>query len=224
MAIIYHQPPNTDLSNDNIGENWLPELGTDEQGYDRIPQKKCGTCFACCEGESSPGWFGPGEVEKAAEYLGMAPEEFVDDYCVVDWIAVADPDVPDHARVVQAFTPVRVDEEGAPVSPTGQRVAAQYPLVKSDRCIFLNREADRSKGESPCQIYPARPLECRKYHCMNDEEDNPKKATTAGLWMATADMRRIPLKAFNECVVGPSRLLDVDIVASEMEDENDSDS
>lgn len=221
MTIIYHQPPNTDTDNENIGQFWSPVLGDNEKEYDRIQQRKCGTCFGCCEGESHPGWFTPGQVEEAAKLMDVTPEEFVDQYCVVDWIAVEDPDVADHAQVVQVFTPARVAVDGQPVVPTGHRVPAEYPLMQSDRCIFLNRDADRTQGESPCQIYSARPLECRQFHCKNSDEENPNKRNLAKIWLAAAELRRIPLQAFNDSVKTFSKMGEVDERAQEIKDARD---
>ena len=44
-------------------------------------------CWSISNGcRSFPGWFGPGGVEKAAEYLEMEPDEFVRKYVIIDGI------------------------------------------------------------------------------------------------------------------------------------------
>jgi hypothetical protein len=45
---------------------------------------------ACCR--NNPGWFGPGEMEKAAEHMGMEPEAFFRKYLVVVSTPVATPE------------------------------------------------------------------------------------------------------------------------------------
>lgn len=48
-------------------------------------QCNCAKCAACCKG--NPGWFLPGEAEKAAEELGMTFRYFFKRYLIVEyWI------------------------------------------------------------------------------------------------------------------------------------------
>lgn len=102
----------------------------------------CAECVACCT--RTPGWFAPGEAEKAAELIGMPFDEFREKYLVQDYW-VGDPDIP-----VLAPGKVGVEE---------QALGAQRPVswgyaFARGRCVFLN-EDDR------CRIHEAKPMECR---------------------------------------------------------------
>jgi len=133
---------------------------------------------ACCR--NNPGWFGPGEMEKAAEHMGMEPEAFFRKYLVVVSTPVATPE----GRVtVSAFAPAKVDAEGNPQTPTGERVPRVYDFM-SGACIFYQNQR--------CAIHPARPIECRRYFCEQPEELNMSHAELGRLWWdaAQADAKK----------------------------------
>lgn len=102
------------------------------------PDCACKHCVDCCE--SHPGWFAPGEPERAAEFLGMPYEEFAQKRLATDWW-----ENDYRAPYTEILAP-------APVGREGQR----YPssLSGSLRCTFLT-------GEGRCQIHPVKPMECR---------------------------------------------------------------
>ena len=126
----------------------------------------------CCE--NNPGWFGPGEIERSAELLGVTPEAFFKKYLVVVRTNVMDlPDKPG----VDLFAPAKVDEHGEPLTPTGARVPGIYELMRG-ACIFYK---DRR-----CAIHAARPVECRHYFCEQPEELNLSRAQLARMWWDAA--------------------------------------
>ncbi|MGM0574393.1 MAG: YkgJ family cysteine cluster protein [Myxococcota bacterium] len=122
----------------------------------------------CCR--SSPGWFAPGGVERAAELRDMTPDDFVRTYLVVDWIEV------DGERV-HVFAPAKVGRDGEPLVEPATRVDVLYQAFRGT-CIFY--------GDGGCGIYEARPLECRRYDCTNAPEDNPTHASIARMWRDAA--------------------------------------
>ena len=101
----------------------------------------------CCQ--NNPGWFGPGEIEKTAELLGMEPETLFRKCLVV---------VTSHATTVEGkpavdiFAPAKVDEQGQPLMPTGARVPAVYEFMRG-ACIFYKN--------GRCDIHAARMLGLR---------------------------------------------------------------
>jgi Fe-S-cluster containining protein len=128
----------------------------------------------CCR--NNPGWFGPGEIEKTAEYLGMAPEELFRKFLVV--VTTQEGGAP-----VDCFAPVKVDAAGAPLVPTGARVPRVYDYMTGP-CVFYQHER--------CAIHAARPVECRHYFCEQPDELNMSRAQLARLWRdaAEADAKR----------------------------------
>ncbi len=129
------------------------------------PEKGCVKRGLCCR--SNPGWFAPGEVEQAASLLNVTPDRFVRQYAVIERIEV-------DGETVEAFAPVKLDRFGAPAWGPGTRVDGWYSVLRGP-CIFF-------RGDDGCAIYPARPLECREYVCVNDPEDNPSRVDIGKLW------------------------------------------
>lgn len=151
-----------------------PELGEDiENPYwldeeappHPDPSKGCIQRGLCCK--SSPGWFGPGEVEAAAELMGLPPDEFVRRYIVVDDIEV-------DGQRVSVFAPAKMGRDGQPLIPPATRVDALYRAFRGT-CIFYD-----GKG---CGIYEARPIECRHYICTNEPADNLDHEAIGRLWL-----------------------------------------
>lgn len=102
----------------------------------------CERCVGACKHQ--PGWFAPGEVEKAAALLGMTQHDFEQKYLVREyWVFGAGDVGPDHVpaprKVFQA---------------EGYNRASYADAWGDDRCVFLD-ENDR------CKIHAAKPLECR---------------------------------------------------------------
>lgn len=122
----------------------------------------------CCK--SSPGWFGPGEIEGTAELLKITPDELVRTYLVID---SADVD----GEQVFAFAPAKLALDGKPAIPPASRVDALYRSLRG-QCIFFDGAG--------CGIYSARPVECREYICTNAPADNPTHEDIARRWKASA--------------------------------------
>lgn len=118
----------------------------------------------CCR--TNPGWFAPGEVEAAAELLGMPPDELVRKFIIIDHIEV------DGERV-EVFAPVKLGRDGNPLIPPATRTDRLYQMLRSP-CVFFN-----GKG---CRIYGARPIECRRYVCTNEPEDNLSHEEIGRMW------------------------------------------
>ena len=131
----------------------------------------------CCR--SFPGWFGPGEVEKAAGHLTMNVDAFVRKYIIIDGVLVKG-----HGWV-NVFAPIRLNKHGEPALPPLSRVDFFYRYFKGP-CIFYK--------DNGCMIYPSRPIECRYYFCGQTPEKNlsheEKARIVALLWrVAYADGR-----------------------------------
>lgn len=107
----------------------------------------CWQCVSACR--RHPGWFLPGEAEKAAELLGVPMEEFVDKYLVKD--ACAD----GFGSAPYIYAPRKV-RHGDDLEAGGVRTSEMKSLEAP--CVFLK--------EDRCQIHAAKPFECRKaYLC-----------------------------------------------------------
>lgn len=94
----------------------------------------CATCQRACE--NTPGWFRPGEAEKAAKFLKLSMRTFFKRYLGVNWYST--PDGP-----VFVLAPALVGEEA------GQ----EYPADPRGRCVFFTK--DRR-----CLIHAAKPFGC----------------------------------------------------------------
>lgn len=120
----------------------------------------CEGCQSACT--NKPGWFAPGEAEKAAEHLGMTLQEFFDKYLVVDtW-----------------YGDNRSDGKNIYVlSPSFSRATPgeMAPAVNAGTCIFFEN--------GKCSIHPAKPLECRIYdHTKPHEKASENHMKIMELW------------------------------------------
>jgi Fe-S-cluster containining protein len=129
------------------------------------PELGCIRRGICCR--SSPGWFGPGEVEKAAASKGMEPDAFVKKYLIIDTVQV-------DGQEIHAFAPVKLDRFGKPAFETTKVVDTLYRALRGT-CIFFDGEG--------CGIYQARPIECAKYVCTNQPEDNLSHVAIGKMWL-----------------------------------------
>ncbi|MCP4136942.1 MAG: hypothetical protein GY754_38600 [bacterium] len=143
--------------------------GTPEAEELPVPSEEegCTRRGACCR--NSPGWFAPGEMEKAAEFLKLSPKEFVSTYCIIDGI-----ELPDHGRV-DVFAPLKTDRFGEPALPPLERVDWLYRELAGS-CIFFT--------DNGCSIYPARPIECARYLCSQPPEKNISHTEIARMWVS----------------------------------------
>lgn len=157
---LRHMPETTDGPLEAENPYWLAE----EPAPHPDPELGCIQRGLCCR--SSPGWFAPGEVEKAAELLGLSPDTLVKKFLIVDSIEV-------DGQIVHTFAPVKLDRFGKPALPTGRPVDALYRALRGV-CVFFD-----GKG---CKIYAARPLECQRYLCTQPAEKNLSHAELAAMW------------------------------------------
>ncbi|MBN2441571.1 MAG: hypothetical protein JXJ04_09490 [Spirochaetales bacterium] len=130
------------------------------------PKPVCQRKGDCCR--SFPGWFGPGEVEKAAQHLGMEVDDFARKYLIIDGI-----EVEGHGWV-DVFAPVRLNKHGLPAFPLLSRVDVFYRYFEGP-CIFFK--------ENGCILYPCHPIECRHYFCGQPEEENLSHQEIARMWI-----------------------------------------
>lgn len=157
------QRPASDGPSEASAENpyWLAE--EPEELPD--PALGCVQRGLCCK--SSPGWYGPGELEQSAQLLGIEPDEFVKRFAVIDGIDL-------DGQRVEVFAPVKLDRSGKPAWKPGTRVDNLYRSLRGV-CVFYD-----GKG---CRIYQARPIECARYLCSQPAEQNLSHAQVAALWL-----------------------------------------
>jgi Fe-S-cluster containining protein len=99
----------------------------------------CPTCVKACT-SGNPGWFLPGEAEKAAEFLGLDFEKFKNTYLIIDFWSLPHKDI-------EVLAPIKQN-----IERPGHIASWGYAFEKG-RCIFLTTE-------NRCQIHPVKPLEC----------------------------------------------------------------
>ncbi len=92
----------------------------------------CESCQSACT--KTPGWFRPGEAEKAAKLLRLSLPVFFRRYLAVQWWS----DTPD----VFVLAPALV----------GERTGAMYPGNPRGTCVFFK--------SGKCQIHAAKPFDC----------------------------------------------------------------
>lgn len=101
------------------------------------------SCTACVVGcSTSPGWFEPEEIRRAADYLALPLEAFAHLYLARTRIGG-----------VELFAPRKVtDEIGCHLTPVDY-------MNRPARCVFLT-------DDSRCRIHHAKPRECAEsYSC-----------------------------------------------------------
>ena len=124
----------------------------------------CKRCQSACQ--SKPGWFMPGEAEKAAALLGLTLEEFFKTKLGVDWFE-GDPDI-------FALAPALVGR------PTGH----EYPGNPRGACVLF--------VDGRCSIHAAKPLECREYLHGDDRATlAERKVRIRDAWGALAPQKQI---------------------------------
>lgn len=114
-----------------------------------MPESSC-QCLECqLSCAIRPGYFAPGEAEKAAELLGLTMKQFFDQHLVAElprragWMIL----VPASG----GNKPGTVDDRDVPVG----------------RCVFFGKDGK-------CSIYAARPLECRLAHHDHTSDENQR--------------------------------------------------
>lgn len=102
----------------------------------------CTTCVKACS--VKPGWFLPGEAERAASMKGMKLPEFFKQYLMVDWLENANDDDRDVFVLSPAIQSTRVNKSNP---------GAEFGGDPRGKCVFFIDER--------CSIYGARPFECK---------------------------------------------------------------
>lgn len=122
----------------------------------------CKSCVGRCE--AAPGWFKPGEVEKASKHLRMTLEDFFRKYLSVDWwFADKDPVFKKHVFVL---SPAIVENEAGKVFPYENRFG---------KCVFFKN--------GKCQIHAVKPFECKEvYHGTSEDEGDTLHLSVAKEW------------------------------------------
>ena len=123
----------------------------------------CGVCQSYCE--RIPGWFKPGELEKAAELKHMTPAEFFKEFVTVDY-CVGD--------TVFALRPRTVAEVGGEVSSFNPY---------RNRCVFFT-------DDGKCEIHTAKPYECATSGCQVDLPSDWHKQT-ANSWCGSTQVAEL---------------------------------
>ena len=101
-----------------------------------INECDCKLCQGACT--VRPGWFKPGEAEKAAKLLNMTLQEFFDKFCAVDYM--------EKDENIYLIAPALV----------GENTGNMYPADPRGECIFYK--------DGKCKIHHAKPFECANYH------------------------------------------------------------
>jgi Fe-S-cluster containining protein len=114
----------------------------------------CQSCVNACQ--HKPGWFAPGEAEKAAELLGMDFQTFFDTKLVADyWL--------EHENDLEGA----LTEDVFCLSPAwiGSDPGEEAPFNLKGVCVFLT--------DGKCSIHDAKPRECRSYlHDQPEDESD----------------------------------------------------
>jgi Fe-S-cluster containining protein len=126
-----------------------------------VSSRESCTCQYCRDGcTAKPGWFLPGEAEKAAEFMGMTLPEFFREYLAVDWWE-SEPDI---------FV----------LSPAlrGEETGTEFPGDPQGECVFYENER--------CRIHEVKPAECRERWC-GDRHGPSIHGDVAQEWAAHQD-------------------------------------
>lgn len=122
----------------------------------KIRDCSCQECVHACE--RTPGWFAPGEAEKAAELLGIPFMDFKQDFLIRDyWIG--EPQI-----YVLAPRKLNVDEH--------LDTASWGSAFTHADCVFLK--------EGKCAIHEAKPYECR--HALICEKSPGTREKIVEMW------------------------------------------
>ena len=112
-----------------------------------------GTCYKCSGACSvKPGWFLPGEAEKAADFLGVTLEDLFTTKLAVDWWE-SDHEFPE---TVFLLAPAMV----------GETPGEEYPGDPQGTCVFLTED-------KRCAIHEVKPHECAAYWHGEDANNIP---------------------------------------------------
>lgn len=104
----------------------------------------CDKCRSACS--YVPGWFMPGEAEKAAKHMNLSLKDFFDKYLGINWW--------------------EAEEDIFVLAPAiiGEKTGSEYPGDPKGRCIFFNKDG-------LCDIHPVKPFECAESTCNDSDID-----------------------------------------------------
>ena len=121
---------------------------------------ECDSCVTNCS--NKPGWFAPGEAERAAEPLGISLRELFETRLMVDW-------------------PTPNPNNQFLLSPAivGGEPGAEFPVNPRGVCVFLT--------EGKCGIHGAKPRECRESDHRNTQEETTELHEEIGKQWATPE-------------------------------------
>lgn len=105
----------------------------------------CDKCVRACS--HTPGWFRPGEAERAAKFLKMPMRRFFKKYLGVNWYTWK------RNRPVFVLAP----------AITTMDAGHEFPGNPKGQCVFLK---DRR-----CLIHPVKPHDCRAFLVCEDSDD-----------------------------------------------------
>ena len=109
----------------------------------------CQQCQGACQ--RKPGWFKPGEAERAAKWMGLDLQEFFDRYLLVDWWdGSGDPDDGPLANTTFVLSPAIV----------GATPGEEFGRNPRGTCVFYQH--------GRCTIHAVKPFECRESWCGMD--------------------------------------------------------
>lgn len=109
----------------------------------------------------TPGWFIPGEAEKAAEYMNLPFDKFFRQYLGVNWWERG----PRTDNDIFVLAPAIVD----------MQPGREYPADPRGRCVFYE--------DGLCKIHDAKPFECAEFiHDDNNDEKNNRHWQVAEAW------------------------------------------
>lgn len=132
----------------------------------------CKSCVGACE--SKPGWFLPGEAEKAAALLGMDLPTFFSQKLMVDWWENWPVGKNGNSREVFVLSPALV----------GALVGEEAPGDPRGRCVFLKR--------GKCEIHAAKPHECRMHiHDETRAECDARKLRITKAWAPRQQQKHV---------------------------------
>lgn len=134
-------------------------MSTEQPTRYRKTECACERCQSACE--NTPGWFRPGEAEKAAAFLKLSLGDFFRRYLGVNWWCDS----------------TRGDVFVLAPATTRMMAGHEYPANPKGQCVFFT--ADRR-----CMIHPVKPHGCSHGNPCDFHEDAYKAdvARTVQLW------------------------------------------
>lgn len=121
----------------------------------------CKECKSACT--HKPGWFLPGEAEKAALFLGMPLQEFFETKLGVDWW--------------EGKQPIFILAPGM----KGKETGTEYPGDPRGTCVFYEKGL--------CTIHSVKPFECRE--SIHNHDPGERHNAIAKTWNTKENQQQI---------------------------------